>query len=121
MQEDPDRSTHTRFRQHHDGVRIWGGDGILHAREDGSHYLMTNPIGDEVAVNTNPSLPPAEALWIVARDLQSKGAFAKEPRLELVILPETVRVHRVTGLPISAGDALNAMAVVEQVVGYRLA
>jgi Zn-dependent metalloprotease len=103
------------------GVRIWGGDGINHTQENGKEYLVTDPVPDEIDINTSPSLTPSEARWIVSADLGSRGPFAREPIVELVILPDMKRVRREDGAPVRTGDILNAVEVVEKPVGYHLA
>ncbi|WP_291270566.1 immunoglobulin domain-containing protein [Geothrix sp.] len=121
IQQDRDESTHTRFLRTHQGLRVWGGDGIIHSRTKGGDYLITDPTPGEIPLNTSPSLTASEALWIVSADLNSAGPFAKEPKVELVVLPQVERFHRTTGLPVRAGDPLNAVEILEKPTGYRLA
>jgi len=121
VRRDADESTHARFIQTVHGVRVWGGDGISHARRDGNEFLLTQSVCGEIAVNTSPTLTSSEVLWIVSEALQLRGPFAVAPKVELVIFPELERVHRDTGAPVKPGQALNAIEVVEKPIGFRLA
>ncbi|MCE1204494.1 MAG: M4 family metallopeptidase [Holophagaceae bacterium] len=121
VRRDADESTHARFIQTVRGVRVWGGDGISHARRDGNEFLLTQPVGGDITLNTSPTLTSSEVLWIVSEALQLRGPFDVAPKVELVIVPELERVHRDTGAPVKPGQALNAIEVMEKPVGFRLA
>ncbi|NWJ41806.1 MAG: M4 family metallopeptidase [Geothrix sp.] len=121
VRRDADESTHARFIQTVHGVRVWGGDGITHARKDGREFLLTQSVVGEIAVHTSPTLTSSEVLWIVSENLKLRGPFAVTPKVELVILPEVERVHRDTGTPVQPSQDLNAIEVVEKTVGFRLA
>jgi len=79
--------TVVRFDQEHAGYRVWGGEAIVHARPDGEVKTLTRSVLPEVRVGGEPRLTAEQALRIAIRDLQPKGPFAMQPRVERIVFP----------------------------------
>jgi Zn-dependent metalloprotease len=113
--------THTRFQQHYNGVRVWGGEAIVHQDQEGSFLPMTSELKANINISTLPSLSESEVLAVVKGDMAPKGEFSIPPSAELVIYPETVAVRRAVRWAVDQDADLNAMDVERQAVRYTLA
>ncbi len=112
--------THARFQQTYKGLRVWGGEAIAHMDAEGSHLPLTHDLRRGINLGVVPSLQLAEALAAATADLSPKGAFTSEPGVELVVFPmETERAGR--GRGIRRMDEVNAVDMVREISGYRLA
>ncbi len=119
IQTDELGQTHTRLRQFHQGVRVWGGEVIVHEGREGEDLPLTLAHKGSIVLNVTPSLSEAEAAGVVQAHLAPKGPYAHPPVVELVILPQEVRVPR-RGLR-RAPEELDATAFENQVVRHTLA
>ncbi|HEX2569275.1 MAG TPA: M4 family metallopeptidase [Polyangia bacterium] len=111
---------HIRYEQLYQGVRVWGGDAIVHVGADGSLRELTNDLKTNINVATRPSLSEAYALDRAHRDLRPQGAYAYKPTAELVVYPrieERVKASTLRG----PGGELNAEDIERVVTGYTLA
>lgn len=111
---------HTRFNQYYKGVRVWGGEAITHMDAQGRDLPLTSTLRKDINIEVTPALSRAAVLKVAEADLGSKGPFAYEPAVELVIYPETSReiLSARAHLPQAK---LNATDMVERVQGYVLA
>lgn len=109
--------THFRYRQHFDGLPIWGGEITVHLDEYGEELPATDALFRQVSLSTSPTLPEAEILARVQAWMAPKGTFERPPRVELLILPERNATIQRTRIP---GLHPNAIDVVESVKCYRL-
>jgi Zn-dependent metalloprotease len=73
-----------RVDQYHQGVRVMGGETIVHLRE-GRLRALTHPPARPFTLDARPSLTPSEALAMAVADLAPKGPFARPPSVQLVI------------------------------------
>ena len=122
--EDELGQTHVRFRQTYQGLRVVGGDAIVHIDRDGRELPLTHDLKRGIELSVVPSLRGAEALAVATGDLNPKGAFAYEPTVELVVLPlerTRLRSARLAQRHAEAAAEPNAEDMVREVIGYRLA
>jgi Zn-dependent metalloprotease len=87
---------HTRFQQTYQGLKVWGGEVIVHQDAEGSfrpHTLAHHP---SLYLNPVPSLEASEALAAAHAALAPKGGYAYTPTAELVIFPvrQSITVSR---------------------------
>lgn len=75
--------THDRFDQFHRGVRVFGGD-LVRQDQDGLTTSVFGTIYENIAVDSVPTLTPAQARDIIARLADAELPETYEP--ELVIL-----------------------------------
>lgn len=110
---------HARYAQYHQGIRVWGAQAITHMNPTGDFRQDTLALRPRIQSSTQPSLQAGEILAKVQEDLGARGAFATEPKSELVIYPETEQIiHRF----MTGGDQLpNAIEAERVVKNYRLA
>ncbi len=113
--------THTRFQQHYNGVKVWGGEAIMHQDAEGNLLPMTSDLKANINIATLPSLSASEALAVVKGDMAPKGEFSIPPSAELVVFPETVTVRRPGRLTLDGDGEPNAEDLQRQVVCYTLA
>ncbi len=113
--------THTRFQQTYNGVKVWGGEAIVHQDQEGAFLPMTAELKANINVSTLPSLSESEVLAVVRADMAPKGEFSLPPSAELVVFPETVTVRRGGRWAVDQDADLNAEDVQRQVVRYTLA
>jgi len=73
-----------RLDQHYKGVRVFGGESILHL-VGGQVRKHTDALVRGLRLNTVPSLDAKEALASAHFALAPKGAYAHEPSAQLVI------------------------------------
>ena len=105
--------THTHIQQMYRGVKVWGGEAILHMGAHGRLLPMTSSLKSGIRLNTMPALPADEALVLAHQDFAPRGAYAAKPKAELVVYPETVQVR------VRRGQ--DATAYENEVIRYRLA
>jgi len=84
----PDPVTHgtdVRVNQYYQGVRVMGGEAIMHLR--GVHVRsFTDAFLRKFTLDPKPALTPSEALAIAVKDLAPKGPFVLPPSTELVVV-----------------------------------
>jgi zinc metalloprotease ZmpA len=91
--------THVRMDQHFKGVKVFGGESIVHLR-NGEVREVTDALHRGLRLNTNPSIDASEALASAHRELAPKGAYASDPTAELVV----ARVERTITRPGRFGE-----------------
>ncbi len=74
---------HIRLDQFVQGVKVFGGEAILHMR-DGEVRDTTDALVRDVRLNPTPSLVMSEALAVAHEVIAPKGPYASEPTAELV-------------------------------------
>ncbi len=82
--EERSGEAHVRMRQFYKGVRVMGGEAIVHL-VGGQVYDRTDALVRGLSLNVTPALGRAEALAAADRALAPKGAYASAPTAELVI------------------------------------
>lgn len=120
MQQDALGQTHVRFQQFYQGIRIWGGEVIMHTQAGKTAQPPTAMLKREVRVDIMPKLSTAEVLGLVEKDMAPRIPLARKPISELVIYPETAR-RQLTRKTLSAGKEPNAQDFVTETTGYKLA
>jgi len=120
FQTDELGQTHTRFQKTYQGLKVWGGDLIVHSDKDGAHLGITTQHKDKVVLNTTPSLDEAEALSVAHRHLNPMGAYTLQPTAELVVYPEVAELRR-RGRAGLLEEDLNALDMDRTVVRHLLA
>jgi Zn-dependent metalloprotease len=121
IQKDNDLDqTHTRFDKMYNGVKVWGGDLVIHSGADGEVLGLTTNHKQSVRLNVNPTLGVTEALAVVHQNLNPMGPYSVEPTSELVIYPMTVEMRR-PGKTRVVDQELNAEDVVRTVLRNTLA
>ena len=113
---DPDGSRHLRLEQRYHGLRVWGGQAILHLDPAGAEQPMTDALVRGIRIGTRPNLDQAEALAITHQSESPQGTYARPPDAELVVYPATA-LQRAEG---SAGGS-NARDFVRRVNRIHLA
>jgi Zn-dependent metalloprotease len=111
---------HTRFQQSYNGVKVWGGEAIMHIDTDGRELPMTDVLMRNLHLNTNPSMEPREALAVAHAAIAPKGAYTEEPSAELVIYPQSANVLAAHARSKNEAD-IDAMDLERQVTRYTLA
>ncbi len=107
--------THHHFAQRYQGLRVLGGDLIVHVDAEGRELPLTESLHRGIRLNVTPSLPASEAFVLAHQDLAPRGAYARAPQTELVIYPATTFVRR----PGTKGE--NAAHFEVKVLRYHLA
>jgi Zn-dependent metalloprotease len=82
LQDDLGES-HIRVDQFVQGVRVFGGEAIIHMR-DGQVRDTTDALVRGLRLNPNPTLGTSEALAMAHEAVAPKGAYASDPTAELV-------------------------------------
>jgi Zn-dependent metalloprotease len=112
--------THVHYGQTYRGVKVWGGDTVVHLAADGSLRSVTGDLKANIDLATVPSLSKADALSLAHRSLSPRGSYASAPTAELVVYPnvtERVKPSTLRG----PGGELNAVDLERVVTGYTLA
>lgn len=77
---------HVRIEQFQRGVRVFGGDLVVHMdRGTGRVLSVTDDARRNVDVGVEPAVPGGEAVALAHRLLAPFGAYVEEPEAELVI------------------------------------
>ncbi|MFN8010731.1 MAG: M4 family metallopeptidase [Holophagaceae bacterium] len=112
--------THTRFQKTYQGLKVWGGDLIVHTDETGRQLGLNAVHTERISLNTTPVITESEALAAAHRALAPKGPYAYEPTVELVVFPETLEIRR-PGKASLRDQELNAEDMTRFVVRHVLA
>jgi len=75
---------HVRMNQFYKGVRVFGGESIVHLR-GGRMTEHTDALVRGLSLNASPTLGTSDALASVHQTLAPKGSYAHTPTAELVI------------------------------------
>jgi len=84
---DPDGARHVRVQQRYRGLRVWGGQAILHFDANGVERPMTDALVRGIQVDPQPNLNQAEALAVTHASEAPRGAYTRPPTVELVVYP----------------------------------
>ena len=74
---------HIRVDQSYQGVKVFGGEAIVHMRE-GAVRDVTDALVRGIKLNPTPTIGTSEALAAAHQSLAPKGAYANAPTAELV-------------------------------------
>lgn len=77
---------HTRFRQHVDGIPVFGGEAIVHLRGDGSTFAVTDRLQRGLRVDSKARLNPQRAIALAIEHHGGSGRLTADPRAELFVL-----------------------------------
>jgi len=91
---DAQRGRHVRFQQRYRGLRVWGGQAVLHVDGRGVERPMTDALVRGIRLEVRPNLDQAEALAIAHASEAPQGGYARPPAAELVVYPETALQRR---------------------------
>ncbi len=81
------RMAHTHVQQVIDGVRVWGGEAIVHLNSDGSVFTVTDDLRQSVAVNTTPNFSDREAIKMAMGMYKGSANLTEKPTADLWIYP----------------------------------
>jgi Zn-dependent metalloprotease len=95
--DEPSGESHVRMNQFYKGVKVFGGESILHMRA-GVVTQHTDALVRGLALNVEPTLGSHEALAVAHQALAPKGLYASVPTSELVIAGITSQVATRTGV-----------------------
>jgi len=115
-QSDPDGALHVRCQQRYRGLRVWGGEAIVHLDPKGAESPMTDALVRGIRLEVTPNLDQAEALAITHASEAPQGAYARAPAIELVVYPAA----SLQPSPGSMGER-NARDFAPRVTGQHLA
>ncbi|MFO0577845.1 MAG: PepSY domain-containing protein [Polyangia bacterium] len=78
---------HTRFRQHVDGIPVFGGEAIVHLRGDGSTFAVTDRLQRGLRVDSKAKLSPQRAIALaIEHHGRGSGSLTADPKAELFVL-----------------------------------
>jgi len=112
--------THVRYDQTFRGVRVWGGEAIVHQGGSLRGTDLTDDLKRGIKVGTVPSLSAADAVAVAERMLRPMGPYAHDPTAELIIYPH-VREQVRADAPTRPNGELNAVDMERVVTHYSLA
>ncbi len=78
---------HTRLRQFHHGIPVFGAEAIVHLNNDGSFKDLTDDFEHDIQIDLNPGLTPREAIEMAVESIGGWHRITGEPKVELNILP----------------------------------
>jgi Zn-dependent metalloprotease len=130
---DDEGGTHARLQQFHQGVPVRGGELLSHADARGNFLAYGGRVQKDIRIDTRPRLSATAALAVAARQPSHKFEYSWEPRAELSIQTNYVRVDTHSGKPMEQSEAdidhtapaalsdpINAADTVRQVSGHTL-
>ncbi|MBS0387669.1 MAG: M4 family metallopeptidase [Proteobacteria bacterium] len=85
--------THVRVQQLYKGVRVWGGDAVVHVGAAGEVRALTNNLAPRLKLSVTPGISAARARVLAIRHLGFKGTLLGEPDVELVVYPNPGGPH----------------------------
>jgi thermolysin len=96
VETDDTQIVHTRVRQALGGVPVWEGEAIVHLRQNGGLFTITDDLKENVSVNTQANLTPDDA--IAAAEGYYKpgaGSLTAKPKADIWIYRAEDRDHLV--------------------------
>ncbi|WP_375758967.1 M4 family metallopeptidase [Corallococcus exercitus] len=79
---DAEGNHHLRYRQTKNGLDVIGGELLLHARPDGTVFMVNGSARDGVSVSARPQVTAADAAEAALKDTRGTGlSLQGEPRL----------------------------------------
>lgn len=115
-------TVHARIHQLYQGLKIAGGDTILHGTDEA--FSLTDPSSftgfffKDINISTIPSLDTKEAIAIACQSMGIIKALSHEPNCELLIEPLIGNIF--SGKGQAAPADVDATQIKRQIVGYRL-
>jgi Zn-dependent metalloprotease len=87
------KMAHTRVRQTFGGIPVWGGEAIVHLKQDGSLSTVTDDLKESVAVNTEANLSPKDAINAAFDSYRGRTRLTGEPTVDTWIYRGEDRDH----------------------------
>ncbi len=84
---------HTRVRQTVNEIPVWGGEAIVHIKQDGSLSTITDNLLDRVSVNTQPNFSKKDALNIALKMYGGSANLTEKPTIDTWIFRAKDRDH----------------------------
>lgn len=78
---------HTRIKQIHHGIPVFGAEAIVHLNTDGSFKDMTDALEHDIQIDLTPVLTPRQALEMAVETMGGWHYVTDEPKVELNIVP----------------------------------
>jgi len=116
---DPSGARHVRLQQRYRGLRVWGGQAILHLDAQGREQPMTDALVRGIQLEVQPNLDPAEALALADTGEAPRGTYARPPNTELLVYPEAPLQR--ADLAADTDSTANAEAFAPRVTRFHLA
>ena len=85
--EDEAGGVHLRVQQTYRGLKVWGGQAILHLDGRGGADPMDDALVRTIRLETTANLSLAEALAVARERISPRGGFTVPPSAELVVWP----------------------------------
>ena len=86
--------SHVRLQQRFRGLKVWGGQAVVHLKPlTGPAALagpITNALVPDLQLEVSPNLQPGEALAVAQARVAPQGTYARPPTAELLVYPETM-------------------------------
>ena len=86
VEEDQESNIHTHVQQLYRGVRVFGGEAIVHLDRDGQSPSITDDLLRDVQVNTKPTLRAAEAVKIAIAHYGCESCLTAKPKTDLWVM-----------------------------------
>jgi pseudolysin/vibriolysin len=85
---------HVRLQQTHQGLKVWGGDVVVHVSDDGSRTMNGNVVSNLPELETKPAVD-ADAAMAIAKGLKANGKTIATTReaSELVVYNDKAGAH----------------------------
>jgi thermolysin len=87
------KMAHMRVQQTIGGVRVWGGEAIVHLKSDGGLFAVTDDLRDGISLNTTPNYTADDAVNIACGMYKGSKFLTTEPTADLWIYRGDDRDH----------------------------
>ncbi|MFZ5981520.1 MAG: M4 family metallopeptidase, partial [Candidatus Zixiibacteriota bacterium] len=87
VDEDRSGNRHIRFQQHHNGVRVYGGNLAVHYNKAGELRTVNGKYQPGLELSVSPALPVDRAVALARADLNGFFGAAEPGEAELVVFP----------------------------------
>lgn len=108
LRADDEGIAHARARQLHEGVPVWGGEAIVHLRDDGSTFAVTDDLVAGIRVDSVPELDLDEAADLAVGDLLGGwDVLTDDPETDLWVLRHEGEDHLVWRVQLRSIDGIH--------------
>ena len=104
--------THSRFQQQYLGLKVWGGEAVVHLDPQGGILPLTDALQRNIHLDASARITAKQAIESATKDYQHIRPLAQlfSASAELLIYPQRQRLYSAKDAPLNAADVREHVA-----------